>query len=109
MELGGVRFPSFLLLINPTSMYRALKNFIHNRRRVKVGEKIKLSGSEANRLQANGCVYETKEEKRVYDRTTKATIEHDGGPMFLVKKGNQVVDRLKKSEAEQLRDEINGD
>ena len=90
-------------------MYRALRAFLHHGKRIKTGDVVDFPKPVANDYKERGLIYESKEEKRVYDRTTKATIEHDGGPMFLVKKGHQVIDRLKKSEAEQLRDEINAE
>lgn len=55
--------------------------------------------------------YRTKEDKRAYKVTKKgepATIEWDAGPMFYVKRGDEVIDRLPKAEAEKLRDKING-
>lgn len=53
--------------------------------------------------------YSTKEDKQAYSVDRKATIEWDSGPMFYVKQGDKVIDRLKKTEAEALRDEINAE
>ena len=53
--------------------------------------------------------YETKEDKRVMVVSKPATIQHDGGPMFLVVQGKQVIDRVKgKEKAQQIADSING-
>lgn len=68
---------------------------------------MQVDDSEAVKLKANNLIYHSKEEKRVYQRDVKATIEHDAGPMFYVKRGHQIIDRLKKAEAEALRDELN--
>jgi len=75
---------------------------------VKAGDKIKVRKQDVQKLKRKNLIYETKEDKRAYNADAKATIEHDGGPMFLVKKGDQVIDRLTKAEAETKRDEING-
>ena len=56
-----------------------------------------------------GLLYETKEDKRAYSLDSKVYIEKDKNTktMYYVKKGNQIIDRLPKSKAEQLKEELN--
>lgn len=83
-------------------------------RLVQQGEKVSIKNkSTANDMINKGLIYpkyDTKEDKEAYkvENKEEARIEHDAGPMFYVMQGDEVVDRLKKSEAEQLRDQING-
>ena len=90
-------------------MHRALKNFILYGERIKVGQKVDhLPKSQIRRLKENGCVYETKEEKRVYDRTTKAKAIDKGAGWYEIRKGNQIIDKVRGEEkANELVKEIN--
>lgn len=80
---------------------------------IEPGETVTIrSKSVAKDMQQKGLIwpnYRTKEDKRAYKVSKEpATIEWDAGPMFYVKRGNEVIDRLPKSEAEALRDKLNG-
>lgn len=91
---------------------RPFAAFEPGNRVIERGEKVSIRNkSVANDMIEKGLLYpkyDTKEDKRAYKVETKARIEHDAGPMFYVIQGDEVIDRLKKSEAEQLRDKING-
>lgn len=89
-------------------MYRAKRNFICNNKRVKVGDKVDFGKRENKKLMANDCIYSTKEEKRVYDRTTKAIKIEKGSGWYEIRKGNQVIDKVRGEEkAQALVEEIN--
>lgn len=89
--------------------YRCRRNFrIHNTR-FKVGDVFKGSKDKANDLLNRGLIYESKEDKRPYFKDDKYTLEKDSNTktMYYVMKGNQVIDRLSKSKAENLVKEMN--
>ena len=48
----------------------------------------------------------TKEDKS-FAKIVKAELVHDSGPMFYVKQGEKVIDRLTKKKAQVLADDIN--
>ena len=48
----------------------------------------------------------TKEDKS-FAKIVKAELVHDSGPMFYVKQGEKVIDRLTKKKAQELADGIN--
>ena len=75
------------------------------------GDVVEYPNSIGDNLVDKGLMipYETKEDKRVMVVSKPATIQHDGGPMFLVVQGKQVIDRVKgKEKAQQIADSING-
>lgn len=83
-------------------------------RLVQAGEVITInSKSVAKDMQKKGLVYpnyKTKEDKeamKVEKPTGKVRIEHDAGGMYFVLRGDEVLDRKRKSEAEKLRDKLN--
>ena len=88
--------------------YRATRPFKMQGKNIKAGDKVEARKQDLQKLKRKNLIYETKEDKRAYNADAKATIEHYGGKYFLVKQGDQVIDKLPKSEAEEKRDEING-
>ena len=71
------------------------------------GDKLFVRKKWADELHKKGLVsYKTKEDKA--PMSPKYSIKHDKGPMFFVLKADEVVERLKKSQAEALRDQLNG-
>lgn len=91
--------------------YRCRKNFRVGRERFKIGDKINI-GNKAMTTDflERGLIYETKEDKRPYYKDTKYTMEKDDSTktMYYVMKGNQIIDRLSKKNAEKLVEELNG-
>ena len=85
--------------------YRCRKNFRLGRERYKIGDKfsIKDKATTADFLE-RGLIYETKEDKRPYYKDDKYTMEKDETTktMWYVMKGNQIVDRMSKKNAENL-------
>ena len=56
-----------------------------------------------------GLIYKTKEDKRPNHRDTKYILKKDENTktMYYVMKGNQIIDRLPKSKAKKLVEELN--
>jgi hypothetical protein len=66
---------------------------------------------EAEYMLAKGLIeshYQNKVEKVVPTINNKAYLVHDKGQMFFVKRAGEVIDRLTKKQAEELRDKLNG-
>jgi len=89
--------------------YRARRSFIHRNKRIKKNDPLKLDKGSIADLLNKGLAYETKEDKRAYTKDAKAFIEKDESTktMYYVKRNNQIIDRLTKSKAEKLVEELN--
>ena len=89
--------------------YRAKRSFIHRNKRIKKNEPLKLDKNSMADLLNRGLAYETKEDKRAYTKEAKAFIEKDENTktMYYVKRNNQIIDRLPKSKAKKLVEELN--
>lgn len=88
---------------------RAKRNFIFKNKRIKKNDPLNLDKNSLADLLSRGLAYETKEDKRAYSKDAKAFIEKDENTktMYYVKKNNQIIDRLTKSKAEKLVEELN--
>ncbi len=96
--------------LNPSIMpYRARRSFIHRNQRIKKNDPLKLDKGSIADLLSKGLAYETKEDKKAYTVDAKAFIEKDESTktMYYVKRNNQIIDRLTKSKAEKLVEELN--
>ena len=89
--------------------YRARRSFIYRNQRIKKNDPLKLDKTSIADLLHKGLAYETKEDKRAYTVDAKAYIEKDENTktMYYVKRNNQIIDRLTKSKAEKLVEELN--
>jgi hypothetical protein len=90
-------------------MYRCRKNFRFGKKPYKIDQPFKGSKDMVNDMLKRGLLYETKEDKTAYSLDNKVYIEKDKNTktMYYVKKGNQIIDRLPESKAEQLKEELN--
>jgi len=63
-----------------------------------------------NDMIKRGLLYETKENKTAYKKDDIVHIEKDESTktMYYVKKGNQIIDRLTKTKAIELMEQLNG-
>ena len=88
---------------------RAKRNVIFKNKRIKKNDPLNLDKNSLADLLSRGLAYETKEDKRAYSKDAKAFIEKDENTktMYYVKKNNQIIDRLTKSKAEKLVEELN--
>lgn len=89
--------------------YRCRKNFRYGKKPYKIDQPFNGPKDVVNDMLTRGLLYETKEDKRAYSLESKVHIEKDKNTktMYYVKKGNQIIDRLPKSKAEQLKKELN--
>lgn len=90
--------------------YRCRKNFRYGKQPYKIDEPFQGDNVTVTDMLQRGLLYETKEDKRAYNKTDKIHLEKDvtTKTMYYVKKGNQIIDRLTRSKAEKLMDELNG-
>lgn len=106
----GGSIPPHPSQLNPSIMpYRARRSFIHRNQRIKKNDTLKLDKGSIADLLYKGLAYETKEDKLAYTVDAKAFIEKDESTktMYYVKRNNQIIDRLTKSKAEKLVEELN--
>jgi hypothetical protein len=106
----GGSIPPHPSQLNPSIMpYRARRSFIHRNQRIKKNDPLKLDKGSIADLLSKGLAYETKEDKQAYTVDAKAFIEKDENTktMYYVKRNNQIIDRLTKSKAEKLVEELN--
>ncbi len=106
----GGSIPPHPSQLNPSIMpYRARRSFIHRNQRIKKNDPLKLDKGSIADLLSKGLAYETKEDKQAYTIDAKAFIEKDENTktMYYVKRNNQIIDRLTKSKAEKLVEELN--
>jgi hypothetical protein len=90
--------------------YRCRKNFRYGKKPYKIDQAFNADSSTLTDMLKRGLLYETKEDKRAYNKADKIHIEKDETTktMYYVKKGNQIIDRMTKSKAVKLMDELNG-
>jgi len=90
--------------------YRCRKNFRYGKQPYKIDQPFNADSATLADMLNRGLLYETKEDKRAYDKNDKIHLEKDKTTktMYYVKKGNQIIDRLTKSKAEKLMEELNG-
>ena len=108
---GFDSLPSFFFLQTNTLImkYRCRKNFRYGKQPYKIDDPFNAPKNELNSMLERGLLYETKEDKRSYSVNAKYHLEKDANTktMYYVKKGNQMIDRLPKTKAEKLVEELN--
>lgn len=89
--------------------YRCRKNFRYKSTPYKIDDPFVAPKNEMNSMLERGLLYISKEDKRPYSNTAKHHMEKDANTktMYYVKKGNQIIDRLPKTKAEKLVEELN--
>ena len=89
--------------------YRARRSFIHKNTRIKKNDPVSLDPNSIQSLLSKGLLYETKEDKRAYQKNAKAYMEKDENTktMYYVKRNNQILDRLPESKAKKLVEDLN--
>ncbi len=83
---------------------------MHARKMYSVDDTFKSDKVTVSDMLKRGLLYQTKEDKIPYKKDSKVFIEKDKSTktMYYIKKGNQILDRLNKTKAIELMEQLNG-
>jgi len=83
---------------------------MHSRKMYNVDDSFKGDKGTVSDMLKRGLLYQTKEDKIPYKKDSKVFIEKDESTktMYYIKKGNQIIDRLNKTKAIELMEQLNG-